>query len=133
AGRAGDEEQAVGAREEPGDPGGRGGREAEIAHVTKPARTVEEAEHDALAGGRGDDRDPDVDVASPHPQRDATVLGQAALRDVEPRHDLDPRREGGVQAERRREQVVQDAVDAQAYGQAALERLDVDVARTRAP
>ena len=60
---------------------------------------------------------------------DAAVLRQAALGDVELRHDLDARDDRGLQPARRRLDVVQHAVDAVADLELVLERLDVDVGR----
>ena len=99
--------------------------------VAQHAGAVEQAEDDALAGRRRHDRHPHVDVPAADPQRDAAVLRQAALGDVEPGHDLHARHHGGVQPSRRREHVVQHAVDAQPDREGALEGLDVHVAGAR--
>ena len=48
--------------------------------------------HHALAVGRGQDGDADVDVLAGDLDADAAVLGQALLGDVEAGHDLDAAR-----------------------------------------
>ena len=63
----------------------------EVLEVEPSGLLVEQAQHDALAVARGDRRDADVDGAPCDAQRDAAVLGQALLGDVELRHDLDAR------------------------------------------
>jgi hypothetical protein len=57
------------------------------------------------------------------------VLRQAALRDVEVGHDLDPRNHRRGQPLGRRLHIVQHAVDAIPDVQLVLERLDVDIKR----
>src|SRR6266545_5522842 len=47
---------------------------------------------------RGHDRDPEVDGASLHPEAEAPVLGDALLRDVQLRHDLEAADDGVVVA-----------------------------------
>ena len=64
-----------------------------------------------------------------HRQLDAAVLRQPALGDVEPRHDLDARDDGRLQARRRRLDFMQCAVIAVAHAQPVGKRLQVDVGR----
>ena len=91
-------------------------------------RAVEQTHDDALAVGGRDGRDADVDVLAGELDADAAVLRQALLGDVQAGHDLDARDDDRLEALRRRDDVVEDAVDAEADRQVALERLDVDVA-----
>ncbi len=57
----------------------------------------------------------------------APVLGNPALGDVEPRHDLQARGEAGTQVGRRGCHLVQDAVLAKPYAVGPLIRLEVDI------
>src|SRR5205085_5020309 len=71
---------------------------------------IEHAQHNAFAIERGDRRNPKIDFLPAHGEANASILRQAALGDIEPRHDLDPRDDGGPQARRRRLDLVQRAV-----------------------
>ena len=64
-----------------------------------------------------------------HRQSDAAILRQAALRDVEPGHDLDARDHRSLQLAWRRFDLVQYAVVTVAYPQPVLERFDVNIRR----
>ncbi len=64
-----------------------------------------------------------------HRQSDAAILRQAALRDVEPGHDLDARNHRSLQLSWWCFNLVQYAVVAVAQAQPILERLDVNVRR----
>ena len=94
----------------------------------EPARLlVEQAQHDAFAVAGRDRRDADVDRAAGDAQRDAAVLRQALLGDVEPRHDLDARDDQRRHRALGLQHLAQHAVDAEADHESVLERLDVDV------
>ena len=114
------------------DPGARFIAHAERAEVEPALLLVEEAQHHALAVPRRKRRDAHVDRAAGDAQRDAAVLRQALLGDVEARHHLHARHERGVQRARRLEHVAQRPVDAQAHERAAFERLDVHIRRALA-
>ncbi len=88
---------------------------------------VEQAQHDALAVPRRDRRDAHVDGAARDSQRDAAVLRQALLGDVELRHDLDARHDERRDGAFRLQHLAQHAVDAEPHRHAVLERLDVNV------
>ena len=60
--------------------------------------------------------------------REGPILGQASLRDVQLREDLDARDHGQVQTLGWRRDLVECPVDAVAKAELALARLDVDVA-----
>ena len=62
-----------------------------------------------------------------HRQLDAAVLRQPPLGDVEPGHDLDARDHGGLQARRRRLDLVQHAVVPVAHPQPIGEGLEMDI------
>ena len=66
--------------------------------------------------------------AGRHAQRDAAVLREALLGDVQVGHDLDARDQRRMQRLARADHVAQAAVDAVAHHRMRLERLDVDVA-----
>jgi hypothetical protein len=80
-------------------------------------------------GGNG--RHAQVDLLALDAQLDPAVLREPPLGDVEVRHDLHARDDGGRQAPRRGLDLVQDAVDAEAHDEAVLEGLDVDVGGPR--
>src|SRR5207245_6432786 len=65
--------------------------EAQLREVELERALVEDAQHDALAKERRDDRDAEVDLARGFAELDAAVLRQPALGDVEVGHDLQPR------------------------------------------
>ena len=75
-------------------------------------------------GQRGD---PHVHRPAADAQRDAAILRQALLGNVEAGHDLDPRHQRGVQLAPRPHHVAQRAVHAEAHHRVGLEGLDVDV------
>ena len=127
-GRPGDEHDAVTLMDQPIDERRGPTREPELLEAEQRRRSVEEPKHHTLAVGGRNDRDADVDVLAGDFRPDAPVLGQALLGDVEPRHHLHARDDDGLKALRRRDDVVEDAVDPEADRQHALERLDVDVA-----
>ncbi len=101
--------------------------EAQRVEVERHAAAIEHAQHHGLAVHRRHGRDAQVDVLAAHRELDAAVLRQAALGDVEARHDLDAREDRGAQLRRRRLDLAQHAVDAVAQAERLLERLDVDV------
>ena len=103
--------------------------EAELRHVELQVRLVEEPEHDLLAehGRKGGDAEVHLLVAG-ELHLDAAVLRQAALGDVELRHDLEARGDGVLEPQRRLHHLVQHAVDAEPDAERLLVRLDVDVA-----
>jgi hypothetical protein len=90
---------------------------------------VEQAQHGALAVGRGQGRHAHVDRPAADAQRNAAVLRQALLGDVELGHDLQARDQRRVQRLVRLHDLAQRAVDTEANRRAALVGLDVDVAR----
>ena len=78
---------------------------------------------------RGEHRDPHVDRGSTRrDELEAAVLRQAALGDVESRHHLHARGDGGGERRRVAGPPRQHAVDAQPDPERAVVRLDVDVA-----
>jgi len=76
---------------------------------------------------RGDRRDADVDRPPGDPQTDATVLRQPLLGDVELRHDLDPRHDGGGDRTLGLQRFAHHAIDPHAHHETVLERFDMDV------
>ena len=121
----------MGQGDEPLEALGGGGAEAEPLQGQEHAGPVEQPHDDGLAvdGGHGGDANVHPAAAQGHP--DAPVLGQPALGDVHLRHDLDPRRDGRLQAPGRRLLLEEDAVDAVPDAQGVLEGLDVDVGGPR--
>jgi hypothetical protein len=83
--------------------------------------------HHALAAVGRNGRHAHVDRAPGDAQRNAPVLRQALLGDVERSHHLDARDHGGMQAPAGLDHVAQGAVDAVAHQRARLEDLQVHV------
>jgi hypothetical protein len=100
---------------------------AEVSRGRAPGLLVQQTQDDALAVAGWDRRDADVDGAAGHAQRDAAVLRQALLGDVELRHDLDARHHQRRHGAPGLQHLAQHAVDAEADHEPVLERLDVDV------
>ncbi len=90
---------------------------------------VEHAQHDALAVLGRQRGDAQVHRAVGDVALDAAVLRQAALGDVEVRHDLHARDDRQREVPRRRGHLVERAVHAVADFELVLERLEMDVAR----
>ena len=67
-------------------------QETELGEVERGARLVEHPEDDLLAVHRRQRGDAQVDLAPARGERDAAVLGDTVLGDVEARHDLETRR-----------------------------------------
>src|SRR5581483_10725492 len=113
AGRAAGEDRAVRAPDRAQHDLLRLGVHPELGHVeTTGERAAEDAEHDALAVDGREHRDPQVHRLAGDVDRDAAVLRDAALRDVEAAHDLQPRDYGRLPRARDRRQLARDAVDA---------------------
>ena len=127
AGRAGDQDDAVRAGERLVIGVERIAGEAKRREVERDAGPIQDAQDHRLAVHGGHRGDAQVDVLAAHRELDAAILGQAALGDVEARHDLDARDDRGAQLQGRRFDLAQHAVDAIAYAQVLFERLDVDV------
>jgi len=116
AGRAGEQDDAVGLGDEIADLALGDGCEAKQRKIELVAR--EEAQADAFAADGGYRGNADVDGLAFHFEVDATILRHPALGDVEVRHDFDARDDAGLKHFdfRRDGDFVQDAVDAVASG-----------------
>src|SRR5262249_50968964 len=128
AGRAGDQDDAVRLVNERIDELQLVADQAQLVELQDGGGAVEQTHDYALAVRGGHGRDADVHVLAGQLDADAAVLRQTLLGDVQPGHDLDARDDHRLEALGRRDDVVEDAVDAEAHRQVALERLDVDVA-----
>ena len=93
----------------------------------RPACLSSRSQHHALAVTAGDGRDAHVHGAPGEPERNASVLGQALLGDVEARHDLDARDDERCDGAAGFQYLAQHAVHAHAHDQKILEGFDVDV------
>src|SRR6185436_12150192 len=129
AGRAGDQEDAVRLVDQLVHLLLRARIHAERAELEAARLLVEQTQYDALAVTRGNRRDAHVDRATRDAQRDAAVLRQTLLRDIQLRHDLDTRDHQRSDRAPGLEHFAQYAVDAEAHDQAVLERLDVNIGR----
>ncbi len=91
---------------------------------------VEHADHDLLAVDGGQRGDTEVELPRPHLHRDAAVLRDPLLGDVEVRHDLQARDEAALEVlGLRAHRLVEHAVDPEPDPHVALPRLDVHVRR----
>ena len=104
-------------------------RKAHVLKVERRGALVEDTHHDGFAVGRRQTAHAQVDGVAGHGDRDAAVLRDAALGDVEVRHDLDARDDGGGHRDVRRLHLVEGAVHAVADLEVVFEGLDVDVGR----
>ncbi len=129
AGRARDEENAVGLDDDLADVVFLFLGEAEFLQAQENFAAGEEAQGDAFAIDRGDGGNADVNFLPLDADIDATVLGEAFFGDVHAGHDLDAgdeRRLVTLQL-RRHGGLMEDAVNAIADAQLVLLRLEMDV------
>ena len=126
-GRPGDEDDAVGLVDHLAPARQHVLGHAELVEVELHDRAVEDPQDDALAEHGGQGRDADVDAVAAEGELDPAVLGQPALGDVEVGHDLDAAGDRRGQVARRRDQLVEHAVDPVPHLVLFLERLEVDV------
>src|ERR1700677_2780006 len=131
AGRAGDDEDAVRLLDDLADVFVNPLRQPDGSEVELDRAAVENAEHDAFAELRGQRGDAQIDLATGHGRLDAAILRNTALGDVHLRHDLDARGDRRGQGARRGRHFVKRAVHAIANLEVVLERLEMNVARTR--
>ena len=91
-------------------------------------RGIENTHHDLFAVQRRAGADAEVDGARLRQLHlDAAVLRHAALGDVQPRHDLQARRQLAGQLHRRLGDLLQHAVDAEAHAVGLFVGFEVDV------
>ncbi len=88
---------------------------------------VEDAHHGALAIDEREGDDADVDAPALDVQREAAVLGDAPLGDVEVGHDLDARDHPGGHPAAHGGRGVEHPVDAEQHAGVAFFGVDVDV------
>ena len=104
---------------------------AEVGEGEVVALLREQPEHDGLAERAGHRRDPDVHLAARDARRDPAVLGEAALRDVDPGDELDARRDGGEALDGLGQPRVEDPVHPHPDRELLFGGLDVDVGGAR--
>ena len=126
-GGTGDEDDAIGQRDELADGRLRGGIEADLGHVERFAS--EQAERHRFAVHRGNGGHTNVDGVAVELQVDTAILRQPALGNVEVRHDLETRNQRVLQQAHvgRHRHLEKAAVNAVADAQIALQRLYVNV------
>ena len=107
-------------------------QETQLRHPELEAFLVENAHDDALTVRRGQRRHAQVQRAAVNVDLDAAVLRHALLGDTDVRHDFQARDDGELPSLRRRLHLEQQAIDAVAHAEAALERFKVDVRRATA-
>ena len=128
AGWAGDEHDAVRLVDHALEVGEHLRAEAELLQAELGGGDVDDAHDDLLAELAGERAHAQVDGLALDAHGDLAVLRDAALGDVQVRHDLDAARDGRMHAVRRGHLVEEHAVDAVAHAQVAFVGLDVDVA-----
>ena len=129
AGRSGDQRHAVRARDGRLVVGELPLRETEVRELQQFGMARQQAQHDFLSVNRRKRRDTQVELAIAPVVEDAPVLRQAALRNVQIRHDLDLVDDRGVAAPVEHVLLDELAVDAQADAATLLVGLEMDVAR----
>ena len=127
AGRAGDEHGAVRLAEGLGEPLERLREHAQLLELDHHLALVQDAHDDLLAVGGGKRGDAQVDRLGLDLERDAAVLRDPALGDVEVGEDLDARGDGRDGADRDGRGLLEHAVDAVADPHLVLLGLEVDV------
>ena len=129
AGGTGDEDDAVRVVEHADDHGLLLGVHAQPVHGERLLLLVQQAQAHALGVDGGDGGDADVERTADGLEVDATVLREAALGNVEARHDLEARDDGVLEAQQvlRQRHGHEQAVNAVADAELALLRLEVDV------
>ena len=128
-GRSGDQRHAVRAGDRLRIVGQLPLRETEVRELQQLGVAREQAQHDFLSVNRRKRRDAQVELAIAPVVEDAPVLRQAALRNVQIRHDLDLVDDRGVAAPVEHVLLDELAVDAQADAATLLVGLEMDVAR----
>jgi len=129
AGRAGHEHRAVGLGERALEALALVLRHAELVELEHDRVLVEDAHDDRLAVDAWQGDNAHVDVATLHRQAHPAVLGQAALGDVQLRHDLDARDDAGDHPLGHGGGARHHAVDPEAHLEVAAVGLEVDVRR----
>ena len=105
---------------------------AERGQIEARRILVQQPQHDALAGARRQCRHAHIDLLVAELQCDPAILRQSFFRDVEARHDFQPRHDCRVQGARRFDDVAQHAVDPKAHHGARFVRLEVQIGRALA-
>ena len=100
---------------------------AELGQIEPAGLLLEQTQHRALAVPGWEGRDPNINRTPADAQRDAAVLGQAFLGNIEARHDLDPRDQRGMQLALGSYHIAQRTIDPKAHHRIGLEGLDMDV------
>src|SRR5690606_5985377 len=129
AGRTGDEQNAVRLVDELVHERLRARIHAERVELQAAGLLVEQTQYDALAMACRNRRDAHVDRTARDAQRDASVLRQALLGDVELRHDLDARDDERGDGALRLQYLAKHAVNAKPDDETVFERLDMDIGR----
>ena len=92
--------------------------------------SVEQTHHDALSIQCRQCRNAQIHLAPDGLDLDASILGQAPLRDIQPRHQFHAADDSGLHLARRRILAHQHSVNSIPDAELFFERLNVDVART---
>ena len=129
AGRSGDQRHAVRARDGRLVVGELPLRETEVRELQQLGMARQQAQHDFLSVNRRKRRDAQVELAIAPEVEDAPVLRQAALRNIQVRHDLDLVDDRGVAAPVEHVFLDEFAIDSQPDAAALLVGLEMDVAR----
>src|SRR5690606_35538918 len=123
-GGAGDQDDPVAALNDRAHPIEGLGAHADLREVEQGGVLVEQTHDDPLPVRGGDAAHADVDVAAGELDADAAVLREALLGDVQLRHDLHAADDAGLVALGRLDDLLENAVDAEAHHELAVHRLD---------
>ena len=106
------------------------GLHPESLQVEHHGAFIEDPQHEAFPVDHRNDRHADIDFPAVHLELDAAVLRQTLFRDIEPRHDLQPADDGGLETvDFRRDRLrMEHPVDAVANLESRCLALDVHVA-----
>ena len=104
-------------------------RKSQVAEVERDTAGIQHPDHGLFATVAGESADAEIDLAAVEHHIHPPILGQAALADVQARHDLDAAGDGTNQVQGNFQRLVELAVDAVADARAALRGLNVNVAR----
>ena len=127
AGGPGDQQDAVGFAEQFAQGCQGAVRHAQALQFEAPGLFVEQAQYHSFTVRRWQGRDPHVHFMPGQPQGHAAILGHALFRDIQPRHDLDPRHQQCRQFTPWPEHFAQLPIDAHAHRQVLLEGFQVHI------
>src|SRR3954451_4121359 len=101
--------------------------ETELGKIQFDPGPIENSEDKALAERRRQRRDAHVDLGSADCGLDTPILGQSTLGYIQPRHDLDARRQCSLERRGHNPLVLKESIEPDSNQNCVPSRLDVDV------